>query len=639
MHKSKAKWMIAILLVVLMALPMAFAADIALTFPELTETICEWDGEGNLIAETVKDLSGRPALNSKGYASARYTWDEQGNKLTEAYFDLNGNPADTVFGYARAEFTYFVDHREVSHVLTEDRYAADGSRADIPGSYSYRVDTWQGETILASEYFDASGNYTRPAGGYARVIYDHEYDGNYEIVTKRCYDVAGNILPGDEGGAAVVSTYTRSAYYIEEIETEDQAENIFPTDRDESIGDYQQLLLSREIFGADGSKVIGSSKWHKQVNTYDRAGNLTRTDYYDPDDEPILSREGYASVTHAYDAQDRVVETVYYGADGNMIKTITGYAKVTFEYYAQTGKIHYETYFGADGERTTTTQGYSKAEYEYDGSDYDVRITYYDTEDEYAMYMHGYARIEYLFARRSVRQDDGSERVVLSNDAVAQEKYFGVDMNLIQLKAGYAGIVNERNRYGQVIRTIYMNSDWLPARNDEFQYAEIRYTYAGTEIDEKPVHEEYFNMEGKPCENVNGYYARDMVWGGPRGELLLREAFLDQNGNADVSVDKGVSAVEYSYNGDRLQTSVRYFNQSGAPIAANNGYAACLREYGTGNHLLWEATLNTENQLVTVGSGCALRANAYDYAGRLMATKFFGNEGQPLMQSSGYASV
>ena len=137
----------------------------SLVLPALTETECEWDANGNLVSETAHDLNGQPALNRRGFYRALYTYDQDGNMLTAAYYDLAGQLVTTDTGYARAVFTYMRDSEGASHVLTEDRYQPDGSRAQIPHSYSYRRDTWSGDDILSSEYFDAEGKLTRPSGG------------------------------------------------------------------------------------------------------------------------------------------------------------------------------------------------------------------------------------------------------------------------------------------------------------------------------------------------------------------------------------------------------------------------------------------------------------------------------------------
>ena len=94
-------------------------ADNALLFPTITETECKWDGNGNLISETAHDLTGTPAINSRGFYKAEYTWDENNNLISETYYDLDGKQTETDKGYAHAEYTYHVDHEGESHILTE----------------------------------------------------------------------------------------------------------------------------------------------------------------------------------------------------------------------------------------------------------------------------------------------------------------------------------------------------------------------------------------------------------------------------------------------------------------------------------------------------------------------------------------
>ena len=189
MRKHKGLKLIVLLLAaLLLSIPSQAGAEKTLSLPVFTETDCEWDAEGNLIRETARTLDGRPALNNRGFYRAEYAWDAHSNLISEAYFGLDGEPVDTDAGYARAEYTYFRDRSGKSHLLTEDRYAADGGRADIPGSYSYRRDTWEGQQILSTEYFDAEGKLTRPTGGYAQILYDIAQEAGMVTVTKRYRD-------------------------------------------------------------------------------------------------------------------------------------------------------------------------------------------------------------------------------------------------------------------------------------------------------------------------------------------------------------------------------------------------------------------------------------------------------------------
>ena len=192
------------------------AAAAALHLPTMTETDCEWDEAGNLISETSHTADGQPALNAKGYYRAEYTWDEKNNPLTAAYFGLGGEPVAADTGYARVEYTWAEDSNGQSLLLSEQRYAPDGSTADIPGSYSVLRNTYGPATyvgsadnnivdgswvLLATEYFAADGSLTRPTGGYAQIINDVVEDDTTRTVVTRYLDADGSALIGPTAAA------------------------------------------------------------------------------------------------------------------------------------------------------------------------------------------------------------------------------------------------------------------------------------------------------------------------------------------------------------------------------------------------------------------------------------------------------
>ncbi len=639
-----------------------------LSLPEFSQTFCEWDGSGNLVRETAFNFDGVPCLNNRGFFCAEYSYDSHGNRLTEEYFGLNelyfvpdsgvtdpkGDYIDTVNGYARAAYTWYTDAYGDSHTVTEDRYTADGERAELPGSYSFRRDTWVDGWIQASEYFNAEGKLTRPTGGYAQILYDYAIDQEKGTITqtKRYLDADGGLLTGSEGGARVVSVYTLRGFLSGDIPIEDLAlDMLIPRAEQENKSDYRQLLLSREIFGADDARVIGSAHWHRSESTYTRGGSLLRTDYTDPDGEPILCEDGYASVVYTYDDSGRTIETDYLGVDGDLIKVLNGYAKVTYEYFDDNSTlIHYETYYGADGERTVTTYGYSRAEYEYntppEGEDpfdpdagWHYQITYYDPVDEYTMCLNGYARIEYRFTPDAQSRRKLNERWTLYADDKVFEKYYGTDMELIDVKAGYSGWINERNEHGQVVRTTYMDEKWEPTRDDELQYASIAYEYKGTSANEQPSYERYYDENGDPCVSITSTYARSMVYGGPEHNILFSESFFDEKDEPDVSASTGAHRADYYYDGSLLQTMTRYMDTEGRAFTGKTGYAAMYREYNRDGRLLWEAFFGDDGKLVPGRSKYAAQVHSYDYSNHHTGEKYFNAEGEALTQSSGYASV
>ena len=364
-----------------------------------------------------------------------------------------------------------------------------------------------------------------------------------------------------------------------------------------------------------------------------------RVDYSGVEDEPIIAATGYASSVMQYDHLNRLVKIDYLGKEGQLIKMLNGYARITYEYWDDTDREHYVRYFGADGNRTMITEGYSMVEKEYEGGDFDYRETYYDFLDEYTMSNAGHARIEYKYHPVKIVGEDGREKWVIRPDMVEWERYFGTDLRLIERKAGFAGYVNERNEYHQVIRTTYMDDQWQPVRNDETQYASIEFKYEGTDPKEPAVYESYFDQAGVPCESITGAYARSMVNGGPKKNLLLEEEFFTADGQPDTNVVHGAHKVVYNFDGNLLQTSARYYNQDGTAKETRTGMATLLREYNRNGSLLWEATFDSQNHLVNASGQSAVQVHTYDYAGHLTGDKFFDAEGNALVQGAGYASV
>ena len=332
-----------------------------------------------------------------------------------------------------------------------------------------------------------------------------EEDDNSQVITVTYQDAKGIPLIGSEGGAKVVFIYAKNLTAAVNARVDNMGLGmLLPSgERGEFLPgeapvsekgalyddddhyydqDWKPMLLSTEIYGVKGEKTLGAKRWHREVRSYDERGNLIRTDYLDADGELIISATGSASTVNTYDEQNRVIQIDYLDKEGNLIKMINGYARVTYEYYEGSDKVHYERFFGADGERTMITRGMSMIEYEYGGEEeWDYRETYYDILDNYTMSNAGCVRVESKFTGPG---SVISGTWVTKLDNIQWQRIFGTDLKLIKRKAGYAGYENFRNEYGQIIKTVYMDDQWQPTRNEETQYSWVEFEYQGTDPDE-----------------------------------------------------------------------------------------------------------------------------------------------------------
>ena len=490
-------------------------------------------------------------------------------------------------------------------------------------------------------------------------------DENAKVITKTYHAADGSLLIGSEGGAKVVFIYAigKTAAVNARVDNMglgmmlpagERGEMLPPEaptslqgalydDDEHGYGDERKpMLISTEIFGVDEEKTFGAKRFHREVRSYDERGNLTRMDYYDAEGEPMISASGCASVVNTYDELDRVIEVDYLDREGNLVKMINGYAKVTYEYYAGSEKVHYERFFGADGERTMLTTGISMIEYEYnddDSEEWDFRITYYDILDRYTQSNGGFARMEEKYDGAWQIDDEGNRIWALNPDIIKWQKTYGSDLELIERKAGYAGYENFRNENGQIISTVYMDDAWQPTRNEEHQYARIDFKYDSDDPAAPAVYEAYFDENGNPVEGITGAYARSMVYGGPKKNLILEETFFDAEGNPDTSVAIGAHRAVYTYDRNLLQTSACYYNADGSLSATRTGLAALRREYNRDGQLLWEANFDENGDPIAVNGTFAAQVHTYDYAGNETGEKFFDVDGKPVTGSNGYASA
>lgn len=571
------------------------AAEIALERSAPTAVEAEYSG-ALLIHETVKDLNGQPAMNAQGYARAAYTYTEDGQLLTESFYDVEGKPVIIDRGYASSRRGYArIEGQDKLALLSEEFFDAQGAYAQIPGGYARKRNVYEEGRIMSTAYYDKDGGLTRPAGGYALLKYAYAADGT--LAGKAYFGAGGQKDPvtGPEGGAVVEYAYQAAT---------------------DPSGRRADRLLSMRVYDAQRRPVLGVSKFHRQENTYDEHGNLTRTDYYGTEGERVKALDGYASITHAYDPDHRVTETCYYNAAERLTKTVTGYARVTYEYY-KGGDLHLETYYGADNERTMVSDGYSRVEHEYNGRGFDYRKTYYDIADQYTMCMDGYARTEWTYkGDGSISGQSGAKPWTLARPLILTQKFFDQRMELTTVKAGHSGYVNVWNEHNQLKETSYRNAQWDLTINEEVHYAIIRYRYEGKDPYAQPAQEAYFDEKGNPIDARDGYQARTMAYGGPTGRLLVREAFWYADGRPDESVVTASHEVRYAYDSRQNIILEQHYDQGGSPILCASGYAALSREYNASGKLLREYFLDAQSGGVIANGQYAARVHRFDPSGR-----------------------
>ena len=84
--------------------------------------------------------------------------------------------------------------------------------------------------------------------------------------------------------------------------------------------DSMQRVIEERYVAQDGTVVMNEKGYAILRNQYDANGNLTRTSYYDDNNNPVFVRElGYSSVSITYDQLGNKVGENYYDTDGSLL--------------------------------------------------------------------------------------------------------------------------------------------------------------------------------------------------------------------------------------------------------------------------------------------------------------------------------
>ena len=84
--------------------------------------------------------------------------------------------------------------------------------------------------------------------------------------------------------------------------------------------DSMQRVIEERYVAQDGTVVMNEKGYAIMRNQYDTNGNLTRTSYYDDNNNPVFVRElGYSSVSITYDQLGNKVGENYYDTDGSLL--------------------------------------------------------------------------------------------------------------------------------------------------------------------------------------------------------------------------------------------------------------------------------------------------------------------------------
>ncbi len=257
-----------------------------------------YDEFGHVISEYYLDTEDKPVELTSGQSGVNYKYDENDYLVSSSYIDVDGAYTSISSGYSIINYDYDeFGNRIEEHYYDEDNTPTRSMEGIYGKKYTYN-DQGQLETVC---YLDVDDSITRSQSGYTSIYY--EYDKSGCNTGLYYYDSNGNPQSSDLGdyGYNIEYNYRKQKTAITYVDKNRQPINT-------KCG-YSTIKYD-----------------------YDRLGNVKEETYYNKDNEPVKGEFEEYGKRYNYDDQNLVIEIDYIDKEGELIETNLGYSIVKREY-------------------------------------------------------------------------------------------------------------------------------------------------------------------------------------------------------------------------------------------------------------------------------------------------------------------
>lgn len=380
------------------------------------------------------------------YYKGQYTAAEL--PVTYGMFDGDGN--------YKAEILCTVPDAERTNMQV---FPAGGSRVIVRGmSYQRTPETDihsfydENRVKYREEYYDLEGKPDRGSWGYAakEIGYDDHGNVNLEIY----YDEEGNKTINRNGCASIKKDYNDIGRNIHEEYYGTDGERIaLTTGQSATSFAYDNFGRQTEVsyFDAqDKPTLFGGDTWggyHKVIRQFDENGQIAREDFYGVDGNPIMIKEGCASIEYEYDENGNCTRKIYYDWAGARTIGSGGYCEIRREFNSNNQNIR-DSFYGIDGKLITLPSGQASTECKYDEKGHPVEMAFYDIKNRPVMI----GGVNWGGYHKVIRTFD-------NNGRVTGESFRGIDGQPVMMKEGYSFRETIYDETGNISEQHYYDTD------------------------------------------------------------------------------------------------------------------------------------------------------------------------------------
>ena len=415
------------------------------------------DERGNILERKFFDVNHQICESIYGVAKIVYEYDLLGNQTSEFYFDANDSLSLSSGGYAGLRMKYNIKNK----LIEWSYHCADYQPCAVNGFYVVKYDYDPRENEIKRSFFSADG-ITLALNDNERIAgWESKYDDNGNETERRFFDTSENSTSGNMGYAMWIATYDSNGN-MEELKNMDTNGQLVFVASDGYAGikykyDNRGNRIEKYPYGTNGRLIERLTRYH-----FDSRDNLIETAYYDQNNNPVISADGYFRVVSEYDNRNNIIEMRYYNTANRLFAPHTdNYAIVRYKYDIRGNNV--EVAFFNDLEKSVLKKdGYATHRSEFDAMGRIIRQTYFDENG-----------------------NPTNPSVMVPEGLIGYDKWGNV--NYLAAADGHGKLINTPNGWaisrrtynikGNLLEIAYFNKDDAPTINGNENAHRITYTY------------------------------------------------------------------------------------------------------------------------------------------------------------------
>ncbi|RGY99836.1 TIR domain-containing protein [Clostridium sp. AM58-1XD] len=605
----------------------------------------ERDAEGKIVKIVYLDENGRPKSSRYGIAGVKYTYDAMGRQVTASYFDVEENPIPGENGYVTTSLVY----DEIGNAVEWDYLDENGKLFNSKSEGAFSKLTYDSDGFTVSQrYFDESGEpiFEKLTGTHGTAAFYDENRNQNEICY---YDADMQPMSNNWGYAKIRYKYDSKDRIVWYQVLDQEGAPVYENSTGVSGARYEYdedgNLSLVTYLDENEQPVLSKFGYATERTKRDETGRIVKQSFFDEQGEPVRGKENYAVIQYAYDRNGNLLETLYLDESGNPCMCIDGSASVTCEYDEGGNRIS-EAYFDELGQPVIGKLGYHMMRMEYDATGNCAEEAYFDTQESPMRISSGYAAIRYAYdsygneTERSYHDVDGELTPAFDGMPGAERLEYSYDGrgNCVRVtkisKSGmfpepssYTTLVHEYDKWDNLTAESYLDADgnsW----SDEDGVALYSYSY---DEQNRLVLMRMFDDAGHPVA-ASGYAARRDEYDG-KNRIAARIYY----GEKGVPVKKNILYTMRSIYDDRGNcTEIFYEDKDGRPTDIVTGYYKAKWVFDKVGNQLEEAYYDKAGDLCESSDGYAKVVFEYDSRGNIVEFRYYDKNGEPAMAGKGF---